>query len=216
MLLRQFVTLLGLSSSPAGGRRLFYALVQYCVKMVTGGVGWFAPKSTNRDGFNRFDFFYLAKPQEQRVTLQSKRDFMFQICNNNLFSIQIIHLWETQAIFILFFLGPFFKNKKIKNKKNISTRLSLKTSQMFFLRKGKKRCLYFSYFCPMFVFTYFRNKEFPHFIVLIEFLTLYFINLLLWISFGSSVMTSQHVVKDANRPPNICLFHHLNPTFCQI
>lgn len=68
----------------------------------------------------------------------------------------------------------------------------------------------------MFVFTYFRNKEFPHFIVLIEFLTLYFINLLLWISFGNSVMTSQHVVKDANRPPNICLFHHLNPTFCQI
>lgn len=40
---------------------------------------------------------------------------------------------------------------------------------MVFLRKGKKRCLYFSYFCPMFVFTYFRNKEFLILLFLLNF-----------------------------------------------
>lgn len=106
--------------------------------------------------------FCLAKLQEQRVTqLSEKKGISFQICNNNLFCIEILHLRETQAIFI--FLGPFFKKtNKIKTNKNNSTRLTLEISQIFFCER-EKRCLYFSYFCPMFVFAYFRNKEFPHF-----------------------------------------------------
>lgn len=153
---------LGLSSSPAGGRHLFYALVQYCVRTVTGGVGWFAPKSTNCIIFNRFDFFYLAKPQEQRVTLQSKRDFMFQICNNNLFSIQIIHLWETQAIFILFFLGPFFKNKKIK--KTLAQGYLWKHLKCFFCEREKKDVYIFHIFVPC---LYLHILEIKSFLILL-------------------------------------------------
>lgn len=71
---------------------------------------------------------------------------------------------------------------------------------MFFFAKGKKkRCLYFSYFCPMFVFTYFRNKEFPHFLFLLN----------SWLSSSSlstryrtlvlavAAQRHQHAVKDA-------------------
>lgn len=114
MLLQLFVTV-GTELLSCGGPHLFYVLGLCGLMTVTGGVGWFAPKSTNHRVFTRF-YLCLVEPQEQRVTLQSKRDFIFQICNNNLLCIEIIHLRETQAIFILFFLGPFFKNK-IKTKK---------------------------------------------------------------------------------------------------
>lgn len=99
------------------------------------------PKINHRV-FTRFYFLCLVEPQEHPSMLQSKRDFIFQICNNNLFCIQIIHLRETQAIFILFFLGPFFKNK-IKTKKNNSTKLTLETSQMFFCEREKKMFIFF-------------------------------------------------------------------------
>lgn len=112
VLLQQLVTLLGLSSSPVGGATPLLCVGLCGVMMVTGGVGWFAPKSTFFSDFT----FCLVEPQEQRVTLQSKRDFIFQICNNNLFCIEIIHLRETQAILFYFSLDLFFKNK-IKTKK---------------------------------------------------------------------------------------------------